>query len=184
MIKSNINCSFFLFLFTSIVFSQDSFNGEKIVWNKDIKLSWEDFQGKPPQSDLLFKKATTSYEIIMNVNYVEGEIPNFIILSYFIKNKSWTITNDSNVLVHEQLHFDISEVYTRKIRKKFIELQKLNVKNSDLYIKEYYRLREEEEKFQEKYDSEVLFNSNKQEEWKIKVSNLLEDLKDYTDKNG
>ena len=170
----------FVLCFTNnLIFSQDNLSGEKILWNKDIKLKWKDFQGEVPSEDLVFKKAATCYEIMIESNSFDGAPPNFMVTKYFIKNRSWTVTNSIGVLAHEQLHFDIAELFARKMRKRFLELQQQNENNSETYIKEYYKFRDEEALTQEKYDSEVLFNSLKQKEWIDCIAKELDELKDF-----
>jgi predicted secreted Zn-dependent protease len=37
--------------------------------------------------------------------------------NYFDKDQSWMMVKNAYVLQHEQIHFNISELYARKIRK-------------------------------------------------------------------
>ena len=80
---------------------------------------------------------------------------------------------------HEQLHFDITELYARKIRKRFKELQDMGETDYEEYVKIYYELEKELDAFQQKYDSEVYFREQNQKEWIEKIAKELEELKEY-----
>tara|TARA_R100001230_G_C5589489_1_gene106097 strand:+ start:106 stop:636 length:531 start_codon:yes stop_codon:yes gene_type:complete len=172
-------------LFIGIVFSlnthaQSEFKDSKIAWRTGAKLEWTDFQGKPPENDGI-TKAETSSEIIISAEYFEGEIPNFKVRNSFIKNKSWTRTNSKKVLLHEQLHFDISQLFARKISKKFSELKNNGELDVEAYIAEFDRLRNEEEKLQQKYDSETNFIDDKKimNQWVKFIEQELDKLKKF-----
>jgi len=117
---------------------------KKVLWEEGVKLKWGDFLGEPPnEEEIGIMKAGTASEITLEGDFYEGDIPNFIIKSFFIYEESWTITDSNETLTHEQAHFDIAELYARKIRQRFCELQNVKELDSDIYIKEYRRLRQE-----------------------------------------
>lgn len=157
-------------------------NDTAILWKKDRLLNWEDFKGKgkaPKNENILHKVAETISLIklayVKNKNGVEKEV----FLCYFSKNESWTITEDIQTLEHEQIHFDIMEVYTRRIRKKHLELDSLGISDLNIYDAHTSRLIQESIAFNEKYDEEVLLNYPKQKEWRICIDKELEELKEY-----
>lgn len=65
-------------------------------------LSWSDFKGQPNKEAL----ARTQSGIV---------IENNVATAIFIPDESWTRTNDSATLSHEQLHFDITQLWASKI---------------------------------------------------------------------
>jgi len=169
--------SIVLFFQSEVIFSQLK---DEILWEDAVKLKWEDFKGKAPEKNTIgLKKAETYYAIELDSEYVEGQLPYCIIKVFFIKNKSWTITNNKEVLAHEQLHFNIGELFARKIRQRFIELNIQGIKDYNLYNDEFNNFLKQERVFQEKYDKEVFFNSKKQLEWKTEITKQLEELKEY-----
>lgn len=169
------------FIYSFTIKSQEISNSDsvRIVWGKDIKLKWSDFSGKVIQNEIGLKKAIACTEIVMNADINVDEVPEFKIETYFVKNCSWTITNSLEMLEHEQLHFDIAELFSRKIRKKFYELKNEKIKNVDIYINVFNEIKKEEVLFQKKYDSEVYFNKEKQREWIMNVGKLLKDLEEF-----
>ena len=166
----------FFFLKSGTVMTQEV---EKILWREELKLRWDDFKGKVPNYNIGFKKAITTSEIRIKADFLDGQMPNFIVGAYFIKNQSWTITNSDTILAHEQIHFDISELFARKIRRTFEKLQTSKEKDYDIYIAKYYDLRKQELNLQEDYDNKVLFNKERQLEWQARISKELQKLKDY-----
>lgn len=48
------------------------------------------------------------------------------ISALFSKNESWMLVRSHDILAHEQIHFDIFELYARKMRKLFAETLKSN----------------------------------------------------------
>ena len=154
-------------------------NGEdKILWSSNRKLTWNDFQGKPRKNRGSIR-AETNGEIITEKTYWENGVPKFEIRCYFLKDKSWTITNDSLTLQHEQIHFDIYELFTREIRKSFDSLNTKKVVDFDVYGNIFSRFLNENDSLNDKYDDEVRFDRLEQAKWIERVAEELEKLKQY-----
>ena len=151
---------------------------DQILWKSERKLVWDDFKGIADTS-MINVDAITSCKIEVTDAYFENDIPKYKLSCYFIKSKSWTITNDKEVLEHEQLHFDISEIFARKIRKAFDSLNLKKCVDTNKYEELYKRLGNESEIYQVKYDNTVYFSDIQQKKWSIKVNAELERLKKY-----
>lgn len=151
---------------------------QEIVWNKHCKLDWSDFRGQIPE-DRGFKEAVSKIRIVMEGNVYEGEVPDVKINAYFIPKNSWTTVNSLETLKHEQLHFDIAEIFAREIRKEFDSLVKRKISDFEIYTKSYNLYLSEYEKYQKLYDSEVYFNKEKQAKWECDVVEKLKKLKDF-----
>lgn len=82
-------------------------------------------------------------------------------------------------MAHEQLHFDISELFARKIRKSFDSLRYKKDINLDIYLEIYKSNVSKCEKFQYLYDHKVSNNNKNQQEWIEKVGAELLRMKDY-----
>lgn len=107
----------------------------EIVWNKEKSLAWSDFIGYcPNEEDQCLYKALTSS--IIEVKPIKSDdYPNYIIEAKFIKGKSWVKSDTSNrLLKHEQLHFDMTELYARKIRKSIDSLRVNEIGDKNIYI--------------------------------------------------
>ncbi len=162
-----------LFLFLS--FKQKT-EKEIILWQEDRPLTWDDFKGKPERR---FAAASTSYDILKTVNKNSVEIKAVFFTQTSWKKTSWI--NDQ-VLAHEQKHFDIVELYARKLRKqiketKFTSYEDLKTKLEVLYDANDKAM----DKYQDLYDEETdgSMNGDKQREWQKKIMKEIKDLDAY-----
>lgn len=100
---------------------------EVIVWSATRKLDWKDFKGKPPAGTLGGALSAISHD------YAAGcrdDALQVRVQTIFMPRQSWVTYRiaasglASRVgIVHEQIHFDLAEVYARRIRKMFRELR-------------------------------------------------------------
>ena len=155
----------FCFIFHNFVTAQEeSAKGidTTITWTQSKKLAWSDFQSEI-DSDI-FGKALTSYKIdflpedvlVDEQDKIQG-YENITVVARFYKKQSWTTVaaSDTVVLKHEQLHFDIAELFARKIRKKFKELQENGEARFSVYSEVYNQLWMESRKYQKQFDFET-----------------------------
>jgi predicted secreted Zn-dependent protease len=153
-----------------------------IDWNADKKLTWKDFKAEPEKG--YAAAALTSTNIKIDFGYY-NEMLQYHIRCRFDKNKSWGRVKNDYILSHEQAHFDIAEIYARKLNK-VLKAYKPNENNISKEVNKIYEnLMHEYYERQEEYDKETNFSINKikQEEWLKKVSNELNDLKNYSNYN-
>jgi len=167
-------------LYVNFVNAQSS-SGDSICWNRNYKLKWSDFQGKKPATNLAWHTAGCAASISAE-GYIDKGIPNYVITNYFIKKSSWvTDSLSKGGLEHEQLHFDISELHARKIRKGIEDLRKKKLKKFISYETVIIRLLEERTAMNAKYDKESFHSMNleKQKEWRKMIAKQLDALKKY-----
>lgn len=112
--------NFFLLIAATIaftIFSVSSTSTDMIYWSEDYKLTWDDFKAQP---DFSIKNASAlSSSGIVHSKGCKNGIIIYEVLSYFEKNESW-VKEEARTdyhLEHEQIHFDITELYARKLRK-------------------------------------------------------------------
>ncbi len=155
-----------------IIPSKDS---NKILWSKDYSLQWKDFKG--PARENAGYDAMTAYSVESG-----KENDKFGIFCYFEKNKSWRIKKKESdfLLKHEQYHFNLAEVYARKIRKQIIELDLLkDPKQLDKVFKENLKQLEIDQKA---YDKET--NHSKipepQVKWEKNIDEQLQELVNFS----
>ena len=153
-----------------------------IDWSEDKKLSWSDFKAEPEKG--YAAAALTSTNIKIDFGY-KDETLQYHIRCRFDKNKSWGRVKNDYILSHEQAHFDIAEIYARKLNK-VLKTYKPNENNISQDVNKIYEtLMHEYYNRQEEYDKETNFSINKvkQEEWLKKVSHDLSELKNYSNYN-
>jgi len=164
------------FLYANIYCQID--NDSIIYWEKNI-LKWTDFKGEIPDS-IGYQVALSFIEFKTNAHWEQG-MPEYQIFAVFNKYKSWSTDTSVAILEHEQLHFDISELYARKIRKAMFELRE----KADTCVNDYMRaltiLVKECNETNEKYDTETAHGiyKKKQKEWDKKIAKRLYELKHY-----
>lgn len=144
------------------------------------KLTWSDYKAKPdPESDAA--ASTTTY---LGISYnISGNNFSYKIESKFSKTRSWGLHKTPYILGHEQGHFDLAEVFARKLHMKMMEY-KFNRKTYEKDLRKIYQdILDEKEKMQNEYDEETnhSINRNKQAEWLIRIAALLEEYEPYKD---
>jgi hypothetical protein len=90
----------------------------EIRWKAGSRLSWEDFQGRPdrlsPMDALTESGITYSWSCDWRGFKIEA-------YALFVPEGSWVKEPTNELLMHEQGHFDITEIHARKLRKFFAE---------------------------------------------------------------
>jgi len=150
-----------------------------IPWEKARPLTWNDFLAPAPQ-ETGNTAALTVTHLGFSYSIVNGKL-SFRIECEFEKNKSWGQVKNDWVLRHEQGHFDIAEIYARKL---FKELSDYSF-NQTTFEKDlgdiYQRIVNEKDEYQHLYDRETDHSRNtpKQEEWFIKIAGGLNESRDW-----
>ena len=139
-------------------------------WSEERPLTWSDYVLKKFKSG---KKeiAITSVKHRV-VGYMENGVPEFEVKVVFVAKDSWTSdTTNMALLAHEQLHFDIGELYRRKIEEKIKRLQKDGEKQKAIYRYVIRKSLSDFRIFSEEYDRETKHGVLKgmQQKWQTKV---------------
>lgn len=169
-------------LFLLISFSASAFaqlQNDTIHWSPCCKLKWEDFKGK---ADSNSQFGAISYPGIKYSLSANEDSFNTKVFCFFIKSKSWVRVISTTGLIHEQGHFDIAELFARKLRKTFSEY-KFNYKTVGKDIDKLFLLNKQERaKADVLYDKETDFSRNKKQQafWNKKIKTELDKLKKYT----
>lgn len=164
-----------LLLFGFMGFAQEI--EESILWNPHRKLKWSDFKGTVPPAAVPAATTASGISYRYSANLIHHEVDlDFEVNAYFYPNESWYKPDvcDDLILSHEQLHFDISELFARKMRKKLLRTSFSD--NVKAEIREIYKdILQELDEFQDRYDWETNFSRNveKQREWNKKIAKAL-----------
>jgi hypothetical protein len=166
-----------LFLFS---FTTDPASDSKnvIVWNEYRPLTWDDFQGK--RAEDAAGDAGTVVQIKAKPYMVKDQV-KYDVAAVFVKNKSWSDAQTKELLAHEQLHFDIAELYARKIRQVIAELAEAGEEDVKNYNRAIQKLLHESNEVDIQYDLETLHGAmqNKQAEWSKNVKTELKALAQF-----
>ncbi|MCA0132025.1 DUF922 domain-containing protein [Winogradskyella alexanderae] len=157
---------------------------ETITWNESHKLTWADFKGPiNPSSDAIaltasgitfgFSISTSGSKIVDYDTTVEA---------HFYPNKSWCNKKKANqyILGHEQLHFDITELYARIFRQRLTKLRvNQNIKKQLKTL--HNAINSELNETQKRYDAQSVhsINTEVQHQWQTFIQVELEKLKEF-----
>lgn len=173
---------FILSIFLSFITFGQSAGEELISWNEGEKLTWADYKGQvKPGTDAA---ASTATYLGIEYNFNSKGF-GYKITCNFSKNKSWGLHKTDYILAHEQGHFDIAEIFARKLNRQMSEY-KFNKNTFKDDLKEIYTsITTEKEKMQNEYDKESnhSINKEKQDEWLKKIEQLLIENKGFADYN-
>lgn len=172
----------YLAFFTLLTLSFSLPIGEEKAWDYSNKLTWNDYKAEPDHAS---EMSAFSY-ITLSCNSVSGNLMyiDLKVEAKFHPEKSWVkeIRNDKEYLLgHEQRHFDIGEIYRRKMvqsLKNFEFSRKTLQRDLDAITKSVYTGHEET---QERYDLETNHSLEKdiQEKWDAFIDREIDKLKPY-----
>ena len=154
--------------------------GERYIeWRAGTKLTWDDFKGEPDTE--ISKLAMTKSKLKYKWGCDEDEL-NFIITARFDRGVSWKqgkITD--HILAHEQLHFDLTELYARKMRKFLTELENPCDLSSEEMKEKMKHFLEKWDNRQKQYDRETKHSKDhqQQEAWEQMIVKELKELEEY-----
>ena len=122
------SCLLLLLLLLSGAISQEKLDEQRAVVQNEKrqgenqpygKLGWADFKGAPPGSKRVAATTASGISYSYTTTGSKGVYKlDYKVTAYFYPWQSWYHRElcDSVVLSHEQLHFDISELYARRMR--------------------------------------------------------------------
>lgn len=170
----------------SFTFVKDDF----ILWQENKKLKIQDFKAENKDTIKVNQQQFLGAISAIRIEYSsfqrnKNSVPDFSIKTYFDPNESWMLLKNDYVLQHEQIHFDLTELYARKMRKSVESLRQKNITNISIYRKKIQHWNVMKEKASNQFDADnqdyyikigqkILFQKNpKQEAWKKKVDREL-----------
>ena len=168
-----------VFIFAvALFFSGRSLSQDVIVWDSATKLTWEDFLGKGDQTSPF--AAMTSSGIYYRLKTSSDGYSDSVV-AVFYKTDSWVRRPSQGSLMHEQGHFDITEIYARKLRKR---LEEFVPKRGDLghQLKLLYdEVESERDAMENLYDKETRHSADavRQADWNIRIRKELKELEKF-----
>jgi len=170
----------FLLIITHCLFTRQE--SDTLVWNEKRPLHWNDFRGEPEKR---FAVASTTYDIKKSAAQINSHSAFVKIEAIFYCKRSWKkerwISNE--VLMHEQKHFDIVEIYARKFRRMILAKHYGSFKELQMAIDDFYpEIDKALDKYQDEYDDKTdsSMNGAKQREWEEKLMKELHSLDEYS----
>jgi len=154
---------------------------DSFSWHENYKLSWKDYKGRPNTNIDAVALTASGITFSYSGTKVDNKqiAHNVLIEARFYPEKSWFKPENVNphILSHEQLHFDITELYARKFRKRIAETNFTNNIFSEMN-KINDKVNQELDLVQNKYDIETNHSINPimQKKWEEHIHNELKKL--------
>lgn len=172
--------TFVLFLLAAPMVS-----GQKIIWKEGQNLVWDNFKssvnrkGNPDVA--AYTNCGWEFSVVKSSNPKSPVTVH--IQTIFNEDKSWKDVKKINdyILLHEQKHFDIAELFVRKFRKLVAE-RIITSGDYNKYFKTIYNgISNEYKSFQMSYDRDTRhgMNKEKQAEYNAVIAEELNNLKSY-----
>lgn len=154
------------------------YSQETIAWDSATKLTWADFRGRVDNSSPF--SASTASGIVYKFR-IDGEGYNDSITAVFYKTESWVRIRDEKDLIHEQGHFDITEIFARKLRKRLREFVPKRGSLGKQLKQVYDDVEREREATENLYDAETRHSADadRQAYWLGRIRDQLKELEEY-----
>jgi len=174
---------FLIFLYTYFVqppisLARDT-KKDGIVWNQNRKLSWDDFQSEVDTLEPLHAMSATNIDVKA---LCYGNLIKYEVKSVFVTSASWSKNKlSAKLLAHEQMHFDLTEVHARLLRKKLSETTNLCKEGKDALDKLTSKHFRDWKQDQDRYDQETNhgLDAIKQKYWEALIAQRLNQLDDH-----
>jgi len=148
-------------------------------WSSNRRLTWDDFQKDADVNDPLHALASTN--IAVQATCKNNQMV-FDVKCQFSINESWSKNKSSEELLHhEQLHFDLTEVYARLLRQKLSQQKSLCSGDKTKFKAVVNKVFADWQKAQQRYDNESRHGLDdvKQEFWTNEVAAQLQTLEAF-----
>ena len=166
-----------IFLFALSV-SGRSFSQDVIAWDTAGKLTWADFAGKADEKSPY--NAVTISGIFYKI-YPGSDGYRDSIIAVFYKSESWVKGRTESALIHEQGHFDITEIFARKLRKRLQEFVPARGDLNHQLNRLYDAVESERDAMENLYDKETGHSADavRQTRWNVRIRNELKALEEF-----
>ena len=159
-------------------------NEEAIEWHDALKLDWNNFRGEPDSNNNAVAITASGLTFGYSLEQTNGKITSFQanVKAHFYPDKSWYKIKQVNetILMHERLHFDITEWHARQLRQQMAQLepsQNIGKTLDNLY----YQMSQTLRNTQSQYDLESDHSRNIENQflWQEKVAKELKKLERF-----
>jgi hypothetical protein len=171
----------FIYGIASTAYCQENY----LTWNEKKPLDWVDFSG--PTKDSSTFDAESFAEVRFTYSFNSLVDFKFDVSAAFNKNTSWYKKENQSpyLLKHEQLHFDIAELFAKKLKAEFDNYTyTANFRNEITEIFEKKKI--QYHLMQDKYDKETShsLNTEKQRQWELAIHDELTKMQAEEDKKS
>ncbi len=155
-----------------------------LEWQETAQLKWSDFKGQPENHGDVVALTASGISFEFSIQDKNGKPVGFnsTAKAHFYPKRSWVHLKkaSTHVLKHEQLHFDITELYLRKFRKDISNLKLSNQIKKEL-TSTYQNINKDMAVMQRSYDQETNHSRDTVAQllWQHKIDSVLKDYANY-----
>ena len=168
---------------TSAAQAQANTAGGTLHWSASRPLALADFKGRPRPAEA--HAALTSATIVAQVACKSGQFTGHVQAAFDPTTSWWRdpATMTPKLLRHEQLHFDITEVYARRLRQKLAAVRVPCAQLGSSFERLSKSVYAEWEKAEEQYDRDTNhgLKPEQQTQWEAQVQQQLAELAEFAD---
>ena len=156
-----------------------------ICWSEDLVFTLDFFKGTPTDTILTLYGTSAGAVSSISIYILDTQIGDYNIKyevkSCFYPSESWVKKGQEALLGHEKIHFDIAELFARKMRKSIDSLHNLEVINKSIFNKIIDDQFDKYDKFDRDFDSDTMHGMAEIPQTAIKKEILMEldSLKKY-----
>ena len=176
----------FIILFCGIGEFSGLAQESQVPWAPDFRLEWKDFEGPVNPTSPFSANTSSGISYGWSLKHGGNKTPEFSYraFAFFVPERSWVKEGkrSPHLLAHEQLHFDITEIHARKLRKALRNFDPVRVKDVKGTVQKIYkRIETESKKMQEQFDLETLHSQNDkaQLKWRERIVADLKALEEF-----
>ena len=169
-------------VFFALALCASSLAQSPIEWESNDQLVWSNFKGRPNKMSQYH--ALTNSGISFETTYENG-VMKLLVTCSFNPMQSWVKPDKKSdeLLKHEQIHFDITEVHARKLRKALAEhpwKQTTLEKDLNKLFDKYLKMQDE---MQHQYDEDTDHSNNadRQVVWNKRIEEELKRLEKWSE---
>ena len=164
--------------------SQDA--DDNIVDWRERPLTYEDFQGSQDTTFHVYGSPAAAASALKVSVILKSDVNQRVtasIKTIFNKSRSWITSREAWILNHEQGHFNIEEIFARRIRKAVKELADKGEEDENKFKELVNDLFQQKSKYQLQYDDETThgFHHDDQALWDEKIKKELYDFKEFAE---
>lgn len=181
--KKAIFSSLFLFFFG--LTSKAQLPDNRLSWSPEL-LTWENFEGAPDLSSSFHANTSSGISYYWTIKQ-SGEDIEFVynVQSYFLPDESWVMPKKDapHLLAHEQLHFDITELHARKLRKAMEDFDIKRTRNVKPALQAIYKnIEASRANMQKRFDVESRHSMNPEAQikWQKLIKEELNKLENFS----
>lgn len=151
-----------------------------LPWSPDRKLTWNDFRGAPRPGGLTGAATHARIRATPRAHPLSGRV-RVEVQALFECRKSWVreqAKGNGDLLNHEQRHFDIAEVYARRLRRELVRRRITAANYAEVKREVIDRLFHAYVQCDEAYDRETVHGINRdaQADWDRRIDRQLGSL--------